>query len=110
MKVSEVFGPYSIGGYSNDQSFTDKYGFKFIDGDTHFLSAHIVFYDTMIRPEELMTIMKNRYKSFVNHAVNHFIDPSIYKLKTRQLMRHMPSRKYWGFDAKHKDQNRDNAG
>ena len=90
-KVSEVFGPYSIGGYSNVQAFADKHGLKFIEGDAHFLSAHIVFYDTKINSKELITIMKHRYSSFVNHKVNLYVDPSVYKLKNRQLMRHVLS-------------------
>ena len=106
-KVSEVFGPYSIGGYSNDRIFAVKYGFKFIDGDTHFLSAHIVFYDTKIKAEDLMTIMVHRYRSFVNHEVHEEVDHQIYKLRTRQLMRHVLSRKYYGPGD---NANRDNAG
>ena len=92
------------------QRIADEYGFKFIDGDTHFLSAHIVFYDTKIKADELMTIMKHRYSSFVNHAVNPYVDPSVYTLSKRQLMRHVLLVKYWGPGAKYKDQNRDNAG
>ena len=94
--VSEVFGPYSICGYSGDQEFAAQYGFRSIKDDDHFLSAHIVFYDTKIKAEDLMTIMKHRYRSFVNHEVHDKVDHQVYKLRTRPLMRHVLSRKYWG--------------
>ena len=81
--VSEVFGPYSIGGYSNDESFADKHGFRFIKDDEHFLSAHIVFYDDKIKADDLITIMAHKYKSFVNHEVNQFDDPNVYMLSTQ---------------------------
>ena len=105
-----MFGPYSIGGYSNDQSFANKHGFRFIEGDVLFLSAHIVFSYAMINADELMTIMKYKYKSYVNHEVNQFVDHNVYKLKSRQLFRHVLSTKCYGPDAKNKAFNRDNAG
>ena len=40
-KVSEVFGPYIIGGYSNDRDFADNYGFRFIEGEQH-IYQHIL--------------------------------------------------------------------
>ena len=94
-KVSEVFGPYSIGGYSNDRDFADKFGFRFIDGEQHYLSAHIVFYETKIKADELITITEHKYKSFVNHEVNEFVDHNVYKLSSRQLFRHVLSGKFY---------------
>ena len=69
-KVSEVFGPYSIGGYSNDRDFADKFGFRFIEGEQHYLRAYIVFYGIKIKADELITIMEHKYKTFINHEVN----------------------------------------
>ena len=53
--------------------------------------------------------MKHKYKSVVNHIVNPYVDHSVYKLKSRQLFRHLLSTKYYGPDDKDKTLNRDNA-
>ena len=102
--LTDVFGPYSIGGYTNDQDFADAHGFRFIEGDSHFLSAHIIYYTTMLSTEDLLEITAKRFKDYV---VSEYVDPNVYKLASRQVFRHVLSTKYYGPDD---PKNKDNAG
>ena len=54
--------------------------------------------------------MEHKYKTFINHEVNEFVDHNVYKLNTRQQFRNVLSVKYYGPDEKYKTRNRDNAG
>ena len=63
--LTDVFGPYSIGGYTNDENFADEHGFRFIEGDSHFLSAHIIYYTTMLGTEDLLEITAKRFKTLM---------------------------------------------
>ena len=108
-EVKKVFGPYSIGGYSNCMEFAKKYGYKLHDKDSHFVSIHVVYYKTCIDSSELIEIMKFSEKKggFWRYTVNEKIDPAVYKLSTRQIFRHVLSPKYYGPGD---EKNRDNSG
>jgi len=60
-KVSEVFGPYSYGGYCNNEEM-EEIGFRRYDEGGHYLSMHVVFYETAISTLDLQTIMKHTEK------------------------------------------------
>ena len=59
--VSEVFGKYSIGGYTNSEEFA-KEGFRLWKESEKVLSLHVVFYETCISSNDLMEIMKYTIK------------------------------------------------
>ena len=92
--LKDVFGEYAIGGYSNKQDF-QKYGFKYIENAHHVLSFHVVFYETKIKSTWLIETMKFKNKKWSHKNINKFCDPNVYKLETRQLMRHPLSNKYF---------------
>ena len=107
-EVKGVFGDYSIGGYSNDQDFSNKYGFRYIDGDKHYLSIHVVYYTSKILSTELMEIMKHTdKKGYVNYKVHKLCDPNVYKLDSRQVFRHVLSDKCY---SEKNPKNRKNHG
>ena len=93
-----VFGPYAIGGYTKIEDFTE-YGFKLIPEAHHILSFHVVFYTTKIKSSWIIELMKTETKDnnkrFIYDNINKFCDPNVYKLNTRQLMRHPLSDKYY---------------
>ena len=98
--LKDVFGEYAIGGYTKLEEFT-HYGFKFIKDAHHILSFHVVFYEAKIKSSWLIEIMKCKDKKYIHKNINEFCDPNVYKLGTRQLMRHPLSNKYYG--RNHKD-------
>ena len=60
--IKSVFGKYSMGGYTNNEVISVDYGFRFIDGDKHYLSMHVVYYETRIKSVDLVEIMKHTDK------------------------------------------------
>ena len=84
--ISEVFGKYSVGGYCNNKEMAE-HGFRLIKDNSHFLSMHVVFYETMIKTSDLNTIMKD-------HVVHKLCDRSVYGGAKRQVFRHVLSDKF----------------
>ena len=101
--LKTVFGEYSIGGYTDSQAVYDKYHLRLYPEGKHFVSVHVVYYQTKISTKDLMSIMKfTEKKGFETHGVNQFCDPNVYKLvsrkanqTTRQVFRHVLSDKIW---------------
>lgn len=81
----------------------DDYGFRYIEGDPHFLSMHVVYYETMILATDLQRIMKHTAKKgYECKNVHHLCDPGVYKITTWQLFRHVLSDKFFTPNIKHK--------
>ena len=99
-KVKAVFGNYSIGGYCDNETM-ERYGFRLYEDGGHYLSIHVIFYQTCILSKDLVDIMKHtKKKGFAMDGVHHLCDPNVYKLvgkkqgeKSRQVMRHVLSDK-----------------
>ena len=107
--LTDVFGDYSIGGYTNNQEISDKYGYRFIDGDKHYLSLHVVYFQRKISAKDMMRIMKRtEKKGFEYNGVHELCDANVYKLETRQVFRHVLSDKI--FSLKNPSQNKANHG
>ena len=106
-KVSEVFGPYSYGGYCNNEEM-EEIGFRRYDEGGHYLSMYVVFYETAISTIDLQTIMKHtEEKGFVNEGIHPLCDHNVYKLvskkdgeTTRQLFRHVLADKMYTISNK----------
>lgn len=94
-----IFGPYAIGGYTSKEEFT-MYGFKLIPEAHHILSFHAIFYTKKIKSDYMIELMKAKNKRFIYDNINKFCDPNVYKLDTRQLMRHPLSDKYYNSISK----------
>ena len=100
--LSKVFGAFSYGGYCDNKEM-EAYGFRKFEEGGHFLSMHVVFYETCIKTTELQAIMKHtEKKGFSTKGVHKLCDPNVYKLvskkqgqKTRQLFRHVMSDKIY---------------
>ena len=99
--LSVDFGKYSIGGYTNDnEQFGDL--FKYIPNAHHVLSLHVVFYETKIKAQKLINLMKHT-KDGYKYKIHRLCDPNVYKLNSEQKMRHVLSDKiYSQFDNKNK--------
>ena len=99
--LTEVFGPYSYGGYTSNESLSNYVGFRYFPEGKHWLSMHAIFYQTCISTSDLQAIMKHTEKNgFSTKGIHHLCDPNVYKLvprpgKTgsRQLFRHVLSNK-----------------
>lgn len=99
--LKEVFGPYTYGGYANDESMSKDYEFRYFPEGKHFLSMHAIFYSTCISTSDLQAIMKHTEKNgFSTKGVHEKCDPNVYKLVprsgkdgSRQLFRHVLSDK-----------------
>ena len=99
--LKEIFGDFSYGGYTDNQEIADNYGFRFYPEGKHFLSIHVVFYETKISTKDLVEIMKHtQKKGFAMEGVHKLCDPNVYKLvskrenqTTRQVFRHVLSDK-----------------
>lgn len=50
--LKKVFGSYSYGGYCNNEEM-EAYGFRRFDEGMHYLSMHVVFYETCISTFDL---------------------------------------------------------
>ena len=91
--LCEVFGDYSIGGYTNNEEM-QSVGFKLIPDAHKYLSIHVVYYNSMIKSDELVSIMRyTDNKGYKDYHVHPQVDPNVYKLGTRQAMRHVLSDK-----------------
>ena len=98
--LKPVFGTYSIGGYCNNKDM-EKYGFRYIENEQHYLSMHVIYFITRISSEDLVNIMKHtEKKGFAYDGVHKLCDPNVYKLvakvngqKSRQVFRHVLSDK-----------------
>ena len=91
LQLKSIFGNFSIGGYTtNDKLFGDLY--KYQPQGNHTLSLHVVFYETKIKADVLVQLMKQKNGKYV-YDVNKFCDANVYKLKTEQKMRHVLSDK-----------------
>lgn len=115
--LKNVFGSYSIGGYTNDLDVNHKYKLRlFIEGE-HYASIHVVFYETMISTVDLTSIMKHTNKSgFLTKGVHCLCDPNVYNLVSKkkgetitQKFRHVLSRKIYTLNEKDKDFNKNRA-
>ena len=99
-KVSEVFGECSMGGYCDNDEMAAE-GFRKYEAGAHWLSMHVVFYETCISTSDLVKIMNHKSgKGFTTKGVHPLCDPNVYKLatkrtgeKSRQVMRHVLSDK-----------------
>lgn len=102
-KVAKVFGKYSYGGYSNDESIAKEIGFRYIANDKHYVSMHVIYYETRISASDLQMIMSHTAKGGYKYdGVHKLCDPNVYKLvprynhsSTRQLFRHVLSDKIY---------------
>ena len=109
--LEKIFGEFSYGGYSNDESFANNVGFRYLPNDKHFLSMHVVYYQTKILYDELIEIMKHTAKKgFAYNGVHELVDHSVYS--SNRLFRHVCSAKIYTANTKHKDyqNNRKNQG
>ena len=107
--VKTVFGNYSIGGYTNNKDISKKYGFRFIKGEQHFLSIHVVYYCSRISTKDLKEITKySKAKGgFWRYEFIEYADYNVYKCDTRQIWRHVLSPKFY---RENDPINRDNRG
>ena len=58
--LKDVFGEYTIGGYTNDEVFSELY--KYIPNAHHTLSLHVIYYETKIKSSVLIELMKHTKK------------------------------------------------
>ena len=101
-KLKDVFGPFSYGGYCNNEEM-EAMGFRRYDEGEHYLSMHVVFYETCISTKDLQMIMKHTAKKgYSTKGVHKLCDPNVYKLVSkkegqtvRQLFRHVLSDKIY---------------
>ena len=101
--LTSVFGAYSIGGYTNSEQIHNKYHLRLYPDGGHFISVHVVYYQTCIKSAELVEIMKHTNKQgFVYDGVNQFVDPNVYKITANkdgrggtQKFRHVLSNKIY---------------
>lgn len=88
-KLSEKFGNYSIGCYTNDEYVADKLKITFIDESEKFFSAHVIFYQSKIS--------KSTFKKWFK-TTDKYIDVSTWRdiLNYKQrIMRHPISNKVY---------------
>ena len=114
-KVSTVFGQYSYGGYSNNEQLAKEVGLRYIANDKHFVSMHVIYYQTKIDASDMQKLMKHTKKDgYKYEGVHKLCDPNVYKLvaryegkTTRQLFRHVLSDKIY---APNHEGNKENHG
>ncbi len=94
--LTEIFGPYSIGGYTNSIELEKKTKLKRYENNEHFCSIHVIFYTTKIKGTDIQEIMKYTKKTGFDYNVHRLCDPNVYKLNSRQLFRHSLSNKIYG--------------
>ena len=105
--LTETFGHFSIGGYTNDEFMSNSYGFRLFPEGNHFLSIHVVFPDSRISTKDLVMIMKHdSKKGFLTQGVHQQCDPNVYKLVSRnsentvrQAMSHVLSDKIYSIGS-----------
>ena len=115
LKISEIFGKFSIGGYTNNKEFSiggytnnkefAEYGYRFWQESEKTLSLHVVFYESCISSADLTDIMKMKNGKFINYEINPLCDGNVYKLNSRQAFRHVLSDKIYNRkdDEKYKE-------
>ena len=94
--LKDVFGPYTIGGYTNSDVFAMETGLRLFKDGEHFCSIHVIFYTTKIQGSDIQEIMKHNKKTGFEYNVHRLCDPNVYKLNSRQLFRHSLSNKIFG--------------
>lgn len=105
-RLVEVFGEYSMGGYCDNDDMAEV-GFRKYEDGGHWLSMHVVFYQTCISSEDLVHIMKHTQKTgYLTDGVHKLCDPNVYKLvstkagqTSRQVMRHVLSDKIYKLNS-----------
>ena len=116
LRDNKHWGNYAIGGYTAIKDLSDKCDYykrsgscdlKYIENAHHKISIHVVFFERVIEARLLIKLMKCKDKQFVYKAINSFCDPNVYKLNTRQLMRHPLSDKYF---KRNSEMNKTTAG
>ena len=65
--LKPVFGEYSIGGYTDNVDVNHKYHFRLLPDGNHYVSMHVVYYQTMISTNDLQSIMKHTAKTGFNN-------------------------------------------
>ncbi len=113
--LKEVFGEYSFGGYTDNESIANNYGFRYYKEGNHFVSMHVVYYNTAISSKDLVNIMKHtEKKGYSTKGVHYLCDFNVYKLvakrddqTSRQVFRHVLSNKIY---KPNDPQNKDNHG
>ena len=118
--LKRVFGEYSIGGYTDNEEVFNKYHLRLYPEGHHYVSIHVVYYQTMISTKDLVEIMKWTTKNgFQTIGVHELCDYNVYSLvsrkeneTTRQLFRHVLSNKIYQTDKNKKgfEQNKANHG
>ena len=81
--VSEVFGECSMGGYCDNDEMAAE-GFRKYEAGNHWLSMHVVFYETCISTSDLVKIMNHKSgKGFTTKGVHPLCDPAPYKVASK---------------------------
>ena len=75
--LTNVFGEYSYGGYTDDEEVADSYGLRLYPEGNHFASIHVIYYQTRITTDDLLKIVEKDIKK--NHLL---IDTSVYRAKS----------------------------
>ena len=91
--LAPTFGKPSVGGYTNNKDVSESTGLKYIEGDKHFISVHVVYYESRIASKDLIAIMKHGKNGFIADGVHPLCDPNVYKLESTQKFRHVLSNK-----------------
>ena len=83
--LSEIFGEYSVCGYTNDEQTSSQTHLAYIKKSAKYISFHVVFYT--------VKVLSKHFKEWINITVKSgvmpFLDANVYKFTTgRQLMRH----------------------
>ena len=79
--LKPVFGEYSLGGYTSNEDIKNKYHLRLYKEGNHFISVHVVYYQTMLKASELEEIMKHTAKQgFIYDGINQFADPNVYSI------------------------------
>lgn len=99
--LEPIFGKYSAGGYTDDESIAEEFQLRYYKEGNHFVSMHTVFYTTAISTKDLVAIMNHtKKKGYSTKGIHKLCDPNVYKLVSkkddqtiRQLFRHVLSDK-----------------
>ena len=111
--LEPVFGKYSVGGYTDDESIAEEFQFRYFKEGNHFVSMHTVFYTTAISTKDLVAIMKHtEKKGYSTKGIHNLCDSNVYKLVSkkdgqtiRQLFRHVLSDKIFKPNDQNNKQN-----